>query len=111
LGVDRDGLKLYFENRFRDGMEWDNYGTHWVVDHMLPLSEVETYEDLIRVSHYTNLQPLLVKENSVKSNKITTEGHIKKTFPYNEIRVEKDDDLIEIKIGGDRSIGIFGNKI
>jgi hypothetical protein len=111
LGVDRDGLKLYFENRFRDGMEWDNYGTHWVVDHMLPMSEVETYEDLIRVSHYTNLQPLLVKENSVKSNKITTEGHIKKTFPYNEIRVEKDDDLIEIKIGGDRSIGIFGNKI
>ena len=111
LGTDKDGLKIYFEERFRDGMDWDNYGSHWVVDHMLPISEIVTYEDLIRLCHYTNLQPLLKSENLIKGKSITSEGHIKKSFPFNEIKIEKEDNLIEIKIGGDRRIGIFGNKI
>ena len=107
LGTDRYGLQQYFENRFRDGMDWDNYGSHWVVDHMLPMSEIETYEDLVRLCHYTNLQPLLKGENLSKGKSITTEGHIKKEFPYNEIMVDKEDSIVDIKISGDRSVGFF----
>ncbi len=107
LGIDREGLKVYFENRFRDGMSWDNYGSHWVVDHMLPINEINTYEDLVRLCHYTNLQPLLVNENSSKGKKITTEGHVKKHFPYNEIMIDKEVNLIDIKISGDKSVGFF----
>ena len=107
LGTDRDGLKLYFEKRFRDGMVWENYGSHWVVDHMLPMNEVDTYEDLVRLCHYTNLQPLLVKENLSKGNKLTTESLVKKEFPYNEIMVDKGDKIVDIKISGNKSVGFF----
>jgi hypothetical protein len=89
LGIDRDGLQLYFEKRFRDGMTWDNYGTHWVVDHILPMDSVKTYEDLVRLSHYSNLQPLLKKENMSKGKKFVAESYIKQYFPYAEIMVSK----------------------
>ena len=89
LGIDREGLQIYFEKRFRDGMTWDNYGAHWVVDHILPIDTIKTYEDLVRLSHYTNLQPLLRKENMSKGKKWVAESHIKKYFPYSEILISK----------------------
>jgi hypothetical protein len=33
-----------------------NYG--WDIDHIIPLAPAETEEDVIRLNHYTNLQPL-----------------------------------------------------
>lgn len=89
LGTDREGLKLYIEKRFRDGMTWENYGSHWVIDHILPMSEVKTYEDLVRLSHYSNLQPLLRTENMSKGSKFVAESYIKQYFPYAEIMVSK----------------------
>ena len=70
-------------------MTWENYGSHWVIDHILPMSEVKTYEDLVRLSHYSNLQPLLKKENMSKGKKLIAESYIKQYFPYAEITVSK----------------------
>jgi len=46
-----------------------NYG--WDIDHIIPLSSVKTEEDVIRLNHYTNLQPLCSFVNRViKRDKI-----------------------------------------
>lgn len=58
LGCDIEFLKLYLEERFVDGMNWDNYGIVWDIDHIVPLSTARTEDDIIRLNHYTNLQPL-----------------------------------------------------
>jgi hypothetical protein len=30
----------------------------WDIDHIIPISSAKTKEDIIRLNHYTNLQPL-----------------------------------------------------
>ena len=40
-----------------------NYG--WDIDHIIPISSAITEEDIIRLNHYTNLQPLCAYINRV----------------------------------------------
>lgn len=65
IGCSKEFLVSHIEAQFKDGMEWDNYGK-WHVDHIIPLSSAETEDDVIRLCHYTNLQPLWAKDNLKK---------------------------------------------
>ena len=69
LGIDLPGFKNYLEERFNFGMTWDNYG-EWHIDHIIPLYYAKNSEDLNKLCHYTNLQPLWGFENSSKRNKL-----------------------------------------
>ena len=51
-------FKDYLEKLFTDQMNWENYGIIWDIDHIIPISSAITEEDIIRLNHYTNLQPL-----------------------------------------------------
>lgn len=31
-------LKQHLENQFTDDMNWDNYGTYWEIDHIIPVN-------------------------------------------------------------------------
>jgi len=71
LGCSIDSLKRHLSKKFKIGMSWDNYGIHgWHIDHIIPLSSAKTIEDIEKLCHYTNLQPLWAKDNLQKSNKI-----------------------------------------
>ena len=69
LGCSFEDFKLYLESHFDDKMNWDNQGTYWHMDHIIPISSAQTEEDVYRLNHYTNFQPLYWKENLIKSNK------------------------------------------
>jgi hypothetical protein len=57
-------------------MTWENRGLYngelnygWDIDHIIPLDTAETIQDIIRLNHYTNLQPLCSKVNrDIKKN-------------------------------------------
>ena len=61
-------FKLHLESKFEDWMNWNNYGNPkdkifelnktWDIDHIVPISKALTEEDVVRLNHYTNLQPL-----------------------------------------------------
>lgn len=71
LGCSIDEFLLYIEEKFTEGMCWDNYGYYgWHIDHIVPLSSAKTKEEFLTLCHYTNLQPLWGIENIKKSNKI-----------------------------------------
>lgn len=75
LGCSVKEFKLYLEERFQPGMSWKNYGNkknQWNIDHRIPLSKVDlsNREELLKVCHYTNLQPMWAIDNIIKSNKI-----------------------------------------
>ena len=59
-------LKKYLEDQFVEGMSWDNHGK-WHIDHIIPLASAETEDDIYRLSHYTNLQPLWAEDNWKKN--------------------------------------------
>jgi len=96
LGADWDVVKKYFESKFTEGMSWDNMGL-WHIDHILPISTATCEEDVIRLNHYTNLQPLWGEDNIKKSNYITYQGQLKEKFPYYEISVDSDNN-VDIKV-------------
>lgn len=71
LGCTIDDFKKHIENNFKDGMTWDSYGYYgWHIDHIIPISSAKSDDELMRLCHFTNLQPLWGIENIKKSNKI-----------------------------------------
>jgi len=68
VGLDKEKFKSYIENKFTEGMSWENYGK-WHLDHIKPLYLSEDEEDLIKLNHYTNLQPLWSEDNLKKNRK------------------------------------------
>jgi hypothetical protein len=71
VGCSPEFLKEYLESKFTDNMSWDNYGFYgWHIDHIIPLSSAKNEEELKRLCHYTNLQPLWCTDNLSKGSKI-----------------------------------------
>ena len=65
IGCSFQELKLYLESKWLDWMNWDNYGKYngkfnygWDIDHIIPLSSVNSEKELLTLLHYTNIQPL-----------------------------------------------------
>lgn len=72
LGYTVEELKSYIESLWVEGMNWENWGKEWEIDHIYPLSkylkEGETRPSII--NSLKNLQPLSKIENRKKSNKL-----------------------------------------
>jgi hypothetical protein len=65
LGCSYEHFKGHLEKQFKPWMSWENYGLYtgtenygWDIDHIIPLKTAITEEDVIKLNHYTNLQPL-----------------------------------------------------
>jgi hypothetical protein len=70
LGCNYFQFREHIEKQFSAGMTWDNYGLYngelnygWDIDHIIPLSSAKTEEDILRLNHHQNLQPLCSKVN------------------------------------------------
>ena len=78
LGCSFEELKSYLELKFEPWMTWKNRGIYngelnngWDIDHIIPLSEAISVDDIVKLNHYTNLQPLCSKINrDIKKNNI-----------------------------------------
>jgi hypothetical protein len=70
IGCPPEFLKEHIEKQFTEGMSWDLMGKHIHIDHIIPLSSAKTEEEIYKLCHYTNLQPLWAEDNLKKSNKI-----------------------------------------
>ena len=68
IGCSSEHLKEHMEKQFLKGMNWDNYG-EWHIDHITPLSTAKTEEEVLKLTHYTNLQPLWAEDNILKGDK------------------------------------------
>ena len=69
IGCSSEQFWQHLEKQFTEGMTIKNHGK-WHIDHIIPLSSAKTLEEKIKLSHYTNLQPLWAKDNLTKNNKL-----------------------------------------
>jgi hypothetical protein len=68
LGCSYGEFKQFIETKFELWMNWDNYGNPkdgviepnktWDIDHIIPLASAKTEEELLKLNHFSNLQPL-----------------------------------------------------
>jgi hypothetical protein len=68
LGCSFEEFKQHLESLWEPWMNWDNYGNPkdgivepnktWDLDHIISIKTGKTVDDLIKLNHYTNLQPL-----------------------------------------------------
>lgn len=70
IGCDHRQLREHIAKQFVDGMTWDNYGTKWECDHIIPCASFDLgdQEQARKCFHYTNLRPLAKSENRKKSS-------------------------------------------
>jgi len=82
LGCSFEEFKDYIESKWENWMTWDNHGNPndgtfepnktWDIDHIIPLSSAINECDVIRLNHFTNLQPLC----SYNNRWIKSDSHI-----------------------------------
>lgn len=70
IGCSPEFLKKHIENKFTEGMSWGLVGKRIHIDHIIPLASAKTKEEIYKLCHYTNLQPLWAEDNLKKGSKI-----------------------------------------
>ena len=74
LGYTTQDLKEHLEKQFLSGITWENYGSKWHVDHIIPKDffQFKSTDDVEFKYCWSlnNLQPLWGPENIRKSNKV-----------------------------------------
>jgi len=77
VGCSMITLQRHLETLFLPGMNWDNQGAAWHVDHIVPLHafDLSDHTQLRIANWYRNLQPLWARDNLRKSAKYTTADH------------------------------------
>lgn len=68
IGLNWPEIKILLESRMQSTMSWQNYGTHWVVDHVVPfwIFDLHNEDDMKLLWHPNNLLPLIWKDNNHK---------------------------------------------
>jgi len=72
IGCSLSELRNHLESRFTKKMNWENYGTYWHVDHILPVSKFNHLDpnQVAQCWHFTNLAPLSATANIRKGARI-----------------------------------------
>lgn len=75
LSYEITSIKNHLESKFSKEMNWENYGSYWEIDHIVPIShfyEKYTIEDAVkRAWDINNLQPLEKRLNRSKQHRNT----------------------------------------
>jgi len=92
------------------GCTFVNYGTVWNIDHKIPLANRNLKDEQVlqELCHFSNLQPMLVSENSRKKDKI---GDVPKPpDPPDDLQVQSKKEMeIEVEPQNPRSLNFQQN--
>lgn len=71
IGCTIEELKEYLQKGFTQEMSWENYGTLWHIDHIIPCAAWNFTSDFESNCcwNYRNLRPMLASENQSKHDK------------------------------------------
>ena len=72
LGCSIQELMKHLESKFYANMSWENYGSYWHIDHIIPCSKFDLTKESEQNEcfHYSNLQPLTAEDNLKKGSKL-----------------------------------------
>ena len=69
FGYSPQELRAHLERQFTPAITWENYGTVWEVDHIVPIRCFRLPEETLACWALTNLRPLRKSENRCKQGR------------------------------------------
>ena len=87
IGCSPSFLRDYLEVQFTPEMSWENYGTVWHVDHIIPIAsfDLSDLEQRHKAFHYSNCRPLEAMANRMKGSRMPNNyGGRQYRKPYNQ---------------------------
>lgn len=71
IGLDLEGLRLYFTPLFEDGLTWEDKKA-WTIDHHIPLTyfNILDPEQFKIANHWKNLRPARFLKNRIKADTV-----------------------------------------
>lgn len=68
---------------FKDDMSWENHGSIWDLDHIIPCRsfDLSIEENIFKCFNYSNYQPMFKSENSSKQDKLPDGTYARIKFP------------------------------
>lgn len=72
VGCSWEELKAHLESKFLPGMSWENRSL-WEIDHIIPCATAKTEEEMKKLFHFSNLQPLWRSDNLKKGAKLNND--------------------------------------
>lgn len=81
LGCSWAEFSAHIEKQFTKGMNWENRHL-WHLDHIIPLSSASNIEDLERLCHFSNIQPLWAEDNMAKNDKMPDEFSVDSSLRF-----------------------------
>lgn len=67
IGCNPEELKKHIESKFYGDMSWSNHGIYFHIDHIIPLASAQSEQEIYKLCHYTNLQPLTIEDHKIKT--------------------------------------------
>jgi hypothetical protein len=98
IGIDFGFVKEWLEFCFTNEMNWENYGSHWHIDHVIPLNTFDLLikENQLIAFNWKNLMPYKKEDNLSKHDKIIPEqikkhtNNLKKFFKSKNLDLDKE---------------------
>lgn len=72
FGLDIKNMRQWFEYQFKDGANWDNFGTAWQFDHVIPVTffDFSKEQELKMCWNFTNLRAEHFQINKDRGNRL-----------------------------------------
>ena len=72
IGCNIQYLREWFEFNFTSEMNWENYGSFWSIDHVIPVCKFDLTDETQKLQcwNWTNLMPVSIVYNSSKRQNI-----------------------------------------
>ena len=70
MGISGYYYNKWLEYQFDENMSWDNYGSYWEIDHLVPIDsfDLTNGDEIYECFDWKNTRPMESSANSAKSN-------------------------------------------
>lgn len=74
FGLDHQTIRKWFEIQFTEGLNWENFGSAWQFDHIIPIAyfNFEIEEDLYLCWNFINIRIEAIMPDNSKAERIDT---------------------------------------
>lgn len=83
LGCDIQFFKNWIESKWKTGMTWENWGSKWEIDHIIPVRafDLASLPGQLQCFRFSNTQPLWKSENHAKSDRMPCGNFARRLIP------------------------------